>query len=308
MRINSIILLASLFVLQSCTKELQLEEVSFDVTADSTSYNLGSKTTFTFSGKPQFINFYSGEIGKRFEFRDRDTANGTPVLRFNSQMNTGTQLNTIKLMITSDLNGLVDSSSIVNTSWTDISSRAVWATNATATSSGNIDLSDYAALNKPVYIAFKYSAAAGSIQNRWTLTGFSLRNILSDGTSYVIDSVPTVTAAVNYGNATNLPVWAAQRTAGTTSVLDVRATMIVAGATSAAAATSAVEAWFVTGPVNLKRVTPDAGIPIQTISNYVPFTTYTYSKSGTYDAVFVGSNINVNKENSVPRKLAITIK
>jgi hypothetical protein len=307
MRINSIILLASLFVLQSCTKELQLEEVSFDVVADSTSYNLGSKTTFTFSGKPEFINFYSGEIGKRFEFKDRDTANGTPVLRFNSQMNNGTQPNTLKLMITSVLNGLIDSSSIVNTAWTDISSRAVWATNATATSSGNINLSDFAALNKPVYIAFKYNAAAGSIQNRWTLTGFSLRNILSDGTSYVIDSVPTVTAAVNYGNATNLPVWMGQRTAGTPSVLDVRATMIVAGASTAAAATSAVEAWIVTGPVNLKKVTPDAGVPIQTISNYVPFTTYTYTKSGTYNAVFVGSNINVNKQSEASRKLAVTI-
>ncbi len=307
MRINSIILLASLFVLHSCTKELQLEEVSFDVTADSISYNLGSKTTFTFSGKPQFISFYSGEIGKRFEFKDRDTANGMPVLRFNSQMNTGTQPNTIKLMITSELNGLVDSSSIVNTSWTDISSRAVWATNATATASGNIDLSDYAALNKPVYIAFKYNAAAGAIQNRWTLTGFSLRNVLSDGTSYVIDSVPTVTAAANYGNATNLPVWVGQRTAGTTSVLDVRATMIVAGATTAAAATSAVEAWFVTGPVNLRRVTPDAGVPIQTISNYVPFTTYTYTKSGTYNAVFVGSNINVNKQSASSKKLTVKV-
>mgnify|MGYP006171895429 CR=1 FL=1 len=65
MRINYIIVLASMFFMQACSKDLQLEEVSFNVTADSTSYNLGSKTTFTFSGKPQFINFYSGEIGKR---------------------------------------------------------------------------------------------------------------------------------------------------------------------------------------------------------------------------------------------------
>ena len=113
MRINYFIVLASMFLLQACSKDLQLEEVSFNVTADSTSYNLGSITTFNFSGKPEFISFYSGEIGKRYEFKDRDTANGTPVLSFSSQMNTGTQLNTIKLMITSDLNGLVDSSSIV---------------------------------------------------------------------------------------------------------------------------------------------------------------------------------------------------
>ena len=308
MRINYIIVLASMFLLQACSKDLQLEEVSFNVTADSASYNLGSITTFNFTGKPDFISFYSGEIGKRYAFKDRDTANGIPLLSFTSQMNNGTQLNTLKLMISSDLNGVIDSSSIVNASWTDISNRAVWATNTTTTGSGNINLSDFAALNKPVYIAFKYNAAAGAIQNRWTLTRFSLRNFLSDGTSYVIDSVPTVTAATNYGNATNLPGWVGQRTAGTTSVLDVRATTIVAGATSAAAATSAVEAWIVTGPVNLKNVTPDAGVSIQTISSFVPFTEYTYSQTGTFEAVFVGSNINVNKESSVPRKLAVTIK
>lgn len=308
MRINYFIVLASLFLLQSCSKDLKLDEVSFNVTADSTSYNLGSKTTFNFTGKPDFISFYSGEIGQRYEFKDRDTANGTPLLSFTSQINTGTQPNTLKLMISSNLNGTVDSTSISNASWTDISDRALFATNTTARVSGTINLSDFAALNKPVYIAFKYNAAAGAIQNRWTLTRFSLRNFLSDGTSYVIDSVPTVTAATNYGNATNLPLWVGQRTAGTTSVLDVRATMIVAGATTAAAATSAVEAWIVTGPVNLKAVTPDAGIVIQNIASSVPFTTYTYSKSGTFEAVFVGSNINVNKESSVPRKLTVTIK
>lgn len=308
MRINYLTVLASLVLLQSCSKDLKLDEVSFNVTADSASYNLGSITTFKFTGKPDFISFYSGEIGQRYAFKDRDTANGTPLLSFTSQMNNGTQLNTLKLMISSDLSGTIDSSSIVNASWTDITDRAVFATNTTARASGNIDLSDFAVMNKPVYIAFKYNAAAGSIQNRWTLTRFSLRNYLSDGTSYVIDSVPTVTTASNYGNATNLPLWVGQRTVGTTSVLDVRATMIVAGASTAAAATSAVEAWMVTGPVNLKSVTPDAGVSIQTISNFIPFTEYTYSKTGTFEAVFVGSNINVNKENSLPRKLTITVK
>jgi hypothetical protein len=308
MRINHIVAIAGLLFLASCSKEIKLETVSFNVVADSASYNPGSKTTFNFSGKPNYISFYSGEPGQRFEFKDRETAAGIPLLNFTSQLNAGTQANTLKLMITSDLNGIIDSASIVNAPWTDISSRAIWATNATALGSGNVDLSDFAAANKPVYIAFKYNAAAGSIQNRWTLTKFSLRNSLSDGTSYLIDSVPTITTAINYGNTSNLPVWVGQKTAGTTTVFDVKATMIVAGATTAANATSAVEAWFVTGPVNLKKVTPDAGVPVQTIVSYVPSFTYTYAKSGTYDAVFVASNQNVNAVSNTMKKVAVTIR
>ncbi|WP_276501718.1 DUF5017 domain-containing protein [Terrimonas pollutisoli] len=307
MRINYIVAIAGLFFLASCSKEIKLEPVSFNVVADSASYNAGSKTTFNFSGKPNYISFYSGEPGQRFEFKDRETANGIPLLSFTSQLDTGTQTNTLKLMITSDLNGFIDSASIVNAPWTDISNRAVWATNATALGSGNVDLSDFAAADKPVYIAFKYKAAAGSIQNKWTLTKFSLRNSLSDGTSYLIDSVPTITTATNYGNTSNLPVWVGQKTVGSTTAFDVKAIMIVAGETSAATATNDVEAWFVTGPVNLKKVTPDAGVPIQTIVNYMPSYTYTYSKSGTYEAVFVASNQNVNAASNTVKKVAITI-
>lgn len=308
MRINYIVAIAGLFILASCSKEIKLEPVSFNVVADSVSYSPGSKTTFNFSGKPNYITFYSGEPGQRFEFKDRETANGIPLLSFTSQLNSGTQTNTLKLMITSDLSGFIDSASIVNAPWTDISNRAVWATNATALGSGNVDLSDFAAANKPVYIAFKYNAAAGSIQNKWTLTKFSLRNSLSDGTSYLIDSVPTVTTAVNYGNSSNLPVWVGQKTAGSTTAFDVKATMVVAGATSAATATSTTEAWFVTGPVNLKKVTPDAGIPVQTIVSYVPFYSYTYAKSGTYDAVFAASNQNIDAVSNTVKKVAVTIR
>ncbi len=308
MRINHI--MAALFFvgLVSCEK-MDIKPLAFDVVSDSANYTLktsGAVATFRFSGKPDNISFFSGEVGRRYMFKDRDTATGTPILRFATAKNAGVQPNSLNLFISSDFSG--DTTAINSATWTNISNRATWASaiSNTAVPSGAVNLSDYA--GKPVYIAFRYNAAAGSIQNKWTITSFSLRNELADGTAYTIDSLPTFSSVNNYGNTSTVPAWVAKTTLSASKWALAAANLTFTGAASAVLATDSVEAWAITGPINLKKVTPDAGVSIQSMSNYLPFYTYTYLKAGNYEPVFVASNANVNKQNSVAKKLAITIQ
>lgn len=313
MRTNIILGVIALLILSSCKKQLSLEPLSFYVQTDSSAYTKGSVTTFKFSGKPDNISFYSGEPGKRYEYRDRITADGVPQLMFSTALNAGVQPNTLSLMLSTDFaggaNGKLDSATIVSATWTDISNRVTWATGTTATSSGLINLSDLAAVGKPVYIAFKYKAATGSIQNKWTITGLSLRNVLSDGTSYVLDSLPTLLTVSNYGVGTTLPGWGGKTILNNGYSWTLNASsMVIAGATSAATAINPTEAWAITGPINLKKVTPDAGIVLQNMAEYVPSFKYTYAKTGNYEAVFVASNANIDQVNKIEKKLSITIR
>lgn len=312
MRIFHISVALAMITLGSCSKEISLDTLSFEVQADSASYKAGSRATFLFSGKPDNITFYPGIPGRRYEFRDRTEAAGAAQLQFRTALNAGTQANTLALMVSTDFPGGLtatsDPSIVTGATWTNITSRATWASTSTATPSGVVDLSDFAAAGKPVYIAFRYTAAAGSIQNRWTITNLSLRNVLADGTSYVLDTLPAILVVNNYGVGSNMPLWANSTVANTYRWTLSATSMVIAGASTAAAATAPAEAWAITGPINLKKVTPDAGIIVQTMANAVGSFSYAYATPGNYQAVFVGSNVNRDKQQSVERQLTISVQ
>ncbi|MBO9595242.1 MAG: DUF5017 domain-containing protein [Niabella sp.] len=312
MRINIITVALGMGLLASCSKKMELRALDFDVHTDSPSYAAGSPATFRFNGNPDNITFFSGEAGKRYAFRDRTVAAGIPQLKFSTALNSGVQPNSLALMIASDFGGNVtntsDPSVITSASWTDISNRAAWAVNGTAVASGTVDLSDFASAGKPVYIAFKYTATPGSIQNKWTLTGFSLRNILNDGTAYTIDTLPTFATVTNYGNTGNVPGWAAKTVAGSFRWTLSATNLVIAGAATAAVATDAVEAWAITGPLDLKKVTPDAGIIVKTMANTVPLYGYTYANAGNYEAVFLAGNANADGQKSTVKTVAVQVQ
>src|SRR5436189_5490653 len=107
MRINHIMAVLGFCTLVSCQKKIELRSLSFDVKSDSAAYTLKTIPStgnyaivnFSFTGNPDIISFYSGDVGRRYAFKDRDTASGTPKLNFTTQRNTGTQANTLGLFI-----------------------------------------------------------------------------------------------------------------------------------------------------------------------------------------------------------------
>ncbi|MFA4866733.1 MAG: DUF5017 domain-containing protein [Pedobacter sp.] len=340
MKILNISMLAGVLMLAACDKTLEEKQVSFDVssakTNGQTSDSFTEKDTivYQFNGNPDVITFFSGAIGQRYEFKDRTSAKGVPQLTFSTIRATGTQTNSLQLLVSSDFNGVVAKSktiqgvvtqdtaatmdNITKANWTDISSRATWSTGTTtAVSSGVIDLSDFDK-GAPVFIAFKYTATAGTIQNKWTISALSLNNVLPDNTVYTQANFAAPNQSItNYGVNTPGLGWLstydvaknANRYRWVYSAgIAAAGTLVITGATSAGAATAGAESWAIMGPVDLRKVSPDAGLPIKDINKLInSYPVAPMYTEGKYKVTFVASNNTVNGSSSVVRQLPITI-
>jgi hypothetical protein len=314
--ISKILLLA--FSLTACKKDAITPTPlsAFSVTADSmptpdsAMYKLGSSTVFNFTGNPMTISFYSGEIGHRYAYRNRTSAAGTAQFIFTNALNLGTQPNTLHVMLSTNFKGVVPTSNdstvsnIAAASWDDITP-AKLATSTTAVTD-TIDLTSYVKGGKPVFIAFKYTAQAGTLQNKWTITNVNLNNTLADNSVYTIANLNTTTPIVNYGNSSVNPGWVAY-TPSNTKKWTVSTANLVMDSTSAAAATNS-ESWTFLGSVDLTKVTPDAGVAVKNITTQPSPLLYTYAATGRFDATFVATNNSAYTRDSVVKVLPVVIK
>lgn len=305
-------------LLLACNKQLSNAESDFGVSVNATTVNLGDTNRFSFTGNPDVITFYSGEVGSRYEYRNRDTANGTPLLRFRTIRANGSQMGSLSLMVSDNFEGVLvsDTPATVNriaaATWKDITSRATLSSGGTtAVASGNIDLSDFSATGKPVYIGFKYQGFAGAAQSKWTVDSFAVRNVLNDGTSYIIANMnASNTAYTNYGVSGFSPGFAAFRSLNNYYWVVTNGTsLVITGATSAGTAAPA-EAWAIIGPINLKEVTPDIGKPVKMVIDKIEDLEwiYRYTTPGSYNAVFSGGRISLKESEYTARSFQITVK
>jgi hypothetical protein len=304
-------------LLSACKKSLSNGEAAFDVQINATDLKAGDTATFSFSGSPDIITFYSGEVGKRYEYRNRTSADGIPMLRFRTIRANGAQANSLAVMVADNFEGVLVKdtpatvSRISSAVWTDITSRATLSTGgAAAVASGQIDLTDLSARGKPVYIAFRYQGFTGSAQSKWTIDSFSVKNVLADGTSYEIANMNAGNISyTNYGVPTFSPGFSAFRVTNSYYWVVNSTSLVITGATSAGAAASA-EAWVILGPIDLKKVTPDIGLQVKNVSQRTEDLKliYKYATAGTYNLVFSGGKISREEEQYTTKSFQITVK
>jgi len=319
MRINYILLFAAAGCLfTACHKTLSTGDAAFGVTVEKTTLSLGDTARFGFTGNPDVISFYSGEVGKRYDYRNRISADGIPLLRFRTIRANGSQANSLALLVSNNFEGVLTTDTattigrIKNAAWTDITARATLSTGAAgAVSSGNIDLSDFSVQEKPVFIAFKYLGYVGSAQSKWTIDSFSVKNILADGTSYITANMNEYNIAyTNYGVTSYSPGFSAYKASSVYNWTITSSSLVITGAASAGAATTAAEAWVILGPLNLKKVTPDAGMPVKNTSQKAGDLKYNYMYTaiGEYHAVFAGGKISVDESEYNTTSFQIIVK
>lgn len=282
--------------LAGCNKHDVVDPKDFDVKTTKTTYNAGDTVNFQLYGNPDFVIFYSGESGKKYENATRTKADGKQILSFQTSAQNGTQVNSLALMISTDFKGVYSPEGIAAAKWTDISNRAILSTGAANVNSGNIDISDFGNADQ-TYIAFKFTgqASATSAQRMWTIKNFVLNNNLIDGTVYPIFAnigAPNW-LAVNVLNPN--VVWA---TPSTTQL------SINGGPVN----TPDNEDWIITSGVNLRAITPDVGTPVRDLTTRLSSYSYVFKTPGTYNVTFVGSNSNVYGQRQEVRKIQLTIK
>lgn len=305
-------------VFAACHKTLSTGDATFGVSISSQMLSAGDTARFTFSGNPDVITFYSGEPGNRYAYRNRDTANGTPLLRFRSLRANGTQANSLSVMVSDNFEGVLvnDTTATVSriqaAAWTDITSRAILSSGGTtAVASGNIDLSDFSAVGKPVYIGFKFQGFAGSAQSKWTIDSFTVKNVLADGTTYTIANLNANNVAyANYGVSAFSPGFVAFRPVNKYYwVVSAGTSLVITGETAAAAAAPA-EAWAIIGPVRLNKVSPDVGMVVKNVAQKTSGLkfSYIYKTPGVYNALFTGGRADAGGADYTIQSLPVTVK
>ncbi|MBO9204241.1 MULTISPECIES: DUF5017 domain-containing protein [Niastella] len=261
----------------ACTKK-DVGSPNFSVAANKESYTTADTVFFALSGTPWYLTFYSGEPYHKYENRLRVTADGIPTFQFGSTVTTGTQANTLRLLVSSDFNGTYDSANIYQATWSDITDKAKLATGSATVSSGVIDLTPFINEEHPVYIAFKYIGNAGSAQRNWTLKTLTLNNVLPDSTSYNLLDISESTAGFKSVAMKNTAVkWTVS-----TSQLNFK------GGTTTTSPEA--EGWVISKPLNLKKVVPDYGVPLKNMTTIMDAYYYIYTAPGSYTATFVASN------------------
>ena len=315
--IYRLLLCAAIFV-GACKKDLSLGAEDFSVTAENADLELGDTVRFQLAANPDVLTFYSGEIGRRYVFKDRVEAEGQSILNFRTSRENAAQVESLRLLISNDFKGVEKgdtSATLANlsaASWDDVSDRALLASEGEKNiNSGDIDLSDYAAVGKPIFIAFQYQVAAGSVQDKWTISSFLLKNKLADGSAYTIANMNTSSVPfTNYGVSSFSPGFAAYTLRNVYNWAVSSSQLVITGATSAAWATDSAEAWVFIGPINLRKVSPDIGLPIKASDENIngSIFSYQYQSKGVFDAVFTGGRVDIEKETQISKSIRINIR
>ncbi|PTX10511.1 uncharacterized protein DUF5017 [Pontibacter mucosus] len=294
-----LIILLSAFALTSCEKDLEVEAPDFDVQVEKTTYKVGEPVHFTFSGYAGNITFYSGLPGADYNFRDRtEVEGGKPQLEVVTQYGGGgTQVNSLRLMVSSDLQALTREG-ILAATWADVTDRGAIAPNTTVTPSGTIDLSDVAVAGRPLFFAFKFEGrtdpdhAAGN----WIVHGFNASTQLPDGSAIPVATLQTA-GWQPFSVSNDANAWYSRGT----PIVDL---VIIGGGKNAPES----EDWYISKPLFFTKVPPDRGLPLQNIgTNALSGHTYVYQVPGTYVVTFLASNTSVDDHRQVVKQFEITV-
>jgi len=285
-----------LMAVTSCTKK-DVGPVSFNVTTDSAIYHVGDTVKFILSGNPDYIVFYSGENGHQYINRNRTSVlGGTPILNFQSYEQYGNHTNTLHLLVSNNFDGNYDSADVSAATWKDITNRATLSTGKNNTPSDSIYLSDFASLDTPIFVAFKFADQHDGIsaQRTWTITNLSLINYLPDSTNTTLLDIPN-------------SAWIGVNMLNTTANWGVSTTSLKITGGSATAPSN--ESWVISQPINLSQVSPDNGVPIKNVSdNPVINYPYVFTKPGVYTVTFDARNVNVYSNTESIKTLTVTVQ
>lgn len=264
---------ALLVLLSGCSKD-KVEQPTFEVRTAALTYKVGEEITFNFSGNPENITFYSGEDGKKYEYRNRTALPGKLQLQFTSLLDRGLRQN-LALMVTSDITGAINATTVSAAKWTDVSNRAVFSTGADNTPSGAIDLSDFSDLGKPITVAFKYTDVKTTAQqNRWVIRTFNANSVRGTSVTPLAVMADAGWIGINYKNPA--AVWTITSTQ-----------LLMYGG---AANSDDNEDWVVSKQLDPNVIKSDVGFVIKNISTQTSDFTYKFNSAGVYKVTFLASN------------------
>lgn len=302
---NFLILLGALIV-ASCKEEIQIATPEFEVETRAKTYKVGEEITFNFKGNPDFISFYSGQVGNDYNFKSgRVVEKGVVKLSFRSNVQYGNQADMFSIMASSNFNGdYSDISNVLAATWTDITSRFTLGSNTTFVNSGQVDISDLVVDEKPFYIGFRYKVRNSDLfgpVRTWRVQGYELISETSIGRISLGDMLTAGFQIIDQ-NPTG--------PAKTRSNVSTATITLLAASLTDENKNINTEAWAIASPVNAGKFDAGADKPTAikgSITGYTKDYKYTFSKPGNYTAYFVVSNNNIYGVKELVRRIDLNI-
>lgn len=294
-------------VFQACEDQEEVNVPNFVVTQVNATAKVGDPVEFRVENAPNFLQFYAGDFGHKYKFKDRTEAEGTVAMSFKNAQKYGLGNNatgTLSVLISTDYDGSGTPEGVASATWTDISNRFDIATayDFAWTESGAADISDLAT-GKPVYFALKFYAedhkGNGNRQPEWRMDDFKIELATEDAPA------PLTVATTDSPGFLPVDVQGVVESWNTSkwyydtgnSVWRFRG----------GPAEYANEDWLITNVINLTQVNPDEGTPLKSYSQVLESFTYTYSIPGTYTITLIGANTTIHGNEEMIKEITITV-
>ena len=152
---NLFFLLLSVSLLSTACKKMQVDAPDLEITLDNATLRLVDTANFNLSGYADYVNFYSGEVGRNYDRIDSfNRSGGNPEFNFSSAVTLGlATTSNLSVLVSTDFIGKYDAASVIAATWTNVTTRVILGTSTTALASGIANLNDLKVEGKPMYLS-----------------------------------------------------------------------------------------------------------------------------------------------------------
>lgn len=301
-----IYVLLLIVIISACSKTMELGQLDFDASIAQETVTAGEEITFDLRGHANIVTFYSGEMGKDYQYREgRPLALSQPQVSFSSDAWFGTQTGQISILVSTEFNGDYTAENIRASldagEWIDITDEFELPENTgtrQTVANGPFDLSDIiTAEKKGMYFVFRNRTTNAGAPTQWTFSRFlvTANTVLGRQTLVDISSADWTSAVLGAPGNPGGP------SSSGTSVWFPRGSVPDA----------VYDNWIITKKIEFtdQDLGPDVGEPIKSYAD--PQLTefeYTYDVPGTYVATFLASNVNAKAESKVVKQVKVIVE
>jgi hypothetical protein len=292
-------------------KKFIVADVDFDVAVVSDVQNLGDTTIFNFSGvNPDYITVYTGDSSHEYRYKDRlFISGGVNIFQFSSYYRIITAPaepnTTLRIMASTDFNGIYDTTNVKAANWVDITNRAIMSLGLDNTNSGLVDIANFTMLEKPFYLAYRFLGYNDPVlkQPYWAIRTFGI-NYLAD------NKVFPIAATANAGwKSVDFKNPSVKWQTPSSGIIILNPTVIdTTGGYSGPLLNDDNDDWAISRKLMLNDVIRDNGFVLKGMADGpVKKWIYKFKTRGTYTVTFIAKNANATEAKYLIKPVTVNI-
>lgn len=302
------------------------ENVSYD--GQIITVKKGTPIVFNLSGDPDFLTFFSGEEGYKYQYRNRSTIDPSQISSSTLDFSLFFQYGDMQMIekhiyVSDEFPGLsknnYENDSIlveqfeIDGRWKELVAQSDYPALNTRTPF-SIDMTEY--LGKNIAIAICYRGVNNTaVQPTMQFTLMNFKNKLKNGQAtdfaagsfgftplnmknkWNLSDQTNMTADRQYGTARGISgIWNLENISNGTLQIQ-----------SSPANNPLKYSWLVSDLITINSCTPDQGTKLKDITQSLSTYTYTYNQVGIYNATFLARNANIDHSSEAIQNLVINV-